>query len=93
MMKKYMKEVQLRKQYYNEIQDMKGNIRVFVRVRKVRAVGRSSSPQWGSIQVDSARSSARTYAPCGPSVRVDGTGEIKAHTHPNNIVALFRGYE
>jgi len=34
MMKKYMKEVQLRKQYYNEIQDMKGNIRVFVRVRK-----------------------------------------------------------
>ena len=32
--KKYMKEMALRKQYYNTIQELKGNIRVFVRVRK-----------------------------------------------------------
>jgi kinesin family protein C2/C3 len=32
--KRYQKEVALRKQYYNTIQELKGNIRVFVRVRK-----------------------------------------------------------
>ena len=31
---KYRKEIALRKQYYNTIQELKGNIRVFVRVRK-----------------------------------------------------------
>jgi len=31
---KYMKEQALRKKYYNTIQELKGNIRVFVRVRK-----------------------------------------------------------
>eukprot|EP00037_Helgoeca_nana_P018080 m.172429 g.172429 ORF g.172429 m.172429 type:complete len:922 (+) comp24285_c0_seq1:102-2867(+) len=31
---KYLKESALRKKYYNQIQELKGNIRVFVRVRK-----------------------------------------------------------
>eukprot|EP00038_Savillea_parva_P008240 m.175586 g.175586 ORF g.175586 m.175586 type:complete len:935 (-) comp14023_c0_seq1:255-3059(-) len=31
---KYLKESALRKRYYNQIQELKGNIRVFVRVRK-----------------------------------------------------------
>jgi len=34
LIKRYQKEVALRKQYYNTIQELKGNIRVFVRVRK-----------------------------------------------------------
>jgi kinesin family protein C2/C3 len=34
LVKRYQKEVALRKQYYNTIQELKGNIRVFVRVRK-----------------------------------------------------------
>jgi kinesin family protein C2/C3 len=34
LVKKYQKEAALRKQYYNTIQELKGNIRVFVRVRK-----------------------------------------------------------
>merc|ERR1719261_421187 len=31
---KYKQEVALRKQYFNTIQELKGNIRVFIRVRK-----------------------------------------------------------
>jgi len=34
VMQKYIREAALRRKYYNEIQELKGNIRVFLRVRK-----------------------------------------------------------
>ena len=55
-----------------------------------RTASRSAPPQWGSSRF---RPLTCTYAPCGPSVRVDEPAKSRKNTHLKNIAVLSRDHE